>query len=179
MHPAQELESKERRLKECAVFPPRSQQNVMTSDLVTLRYVTAGWLRGTGRSCSWKPFTRKSSRPVAGLDGTLLLFRERPGQARCRFATARVVTRRASLLWFHHSRRPSESCRGFVRSVEQVKPERPSLSALCGAPAWGRPVPSHCGTVRICSRFVRRSRPDAQHCRPSQLYCRDIARAEG
>lgn len=150
--------------------------NVIPSDLVTLRNVTTVWLRGTGRSCIWKPFTRKSSRPVAGLDGTLWLFRERPGQAKRRFATARVVTRRASLLWFRHSRRPSESCRGFVRSVEQVKPERPSLSALCGAPAWGPPV---CGTVRIRERCVRRSRPDAQHCRPSQLYCRDIARAEG
>lgn len=150
--------------------------NVIPSDLVTLRNVTTVWLRGTGRSCIWKPFTRKSSRPVARLDGTLWLFRERPGQAKRRFPTARVVTRRASLLWFRHLRRPSESCRGFVRSVEQVKPERPSLSALCGAPAWGPPV---CGTVRIRERCVRRSRPDAQECRPSQLYCRDIARAEG
>lgn len=159
-----QLESKERRRKECTVFPPRLHQNVIPSNLVTLRNVTRVWLRGTGRSCSWKPFTRKSSRLVAGLDGTLLLFRERPGQARCKFATARVVTPRASHLWFHHSRRPSESCRGFVRSVEQVKPDRPSLSALCGAPAWGPPVPSHRGTVRICERCVHRSRPDAQHC---------------
>lgn len=58
------------------------------------------------------------------------MFPERPGQAMCRFATARGVTRRANRLWFRHSRRPSESCRGFVRSVEQVKPERPSLSAM-------------------------------------------------
>lgn len=178
-HPAQALEPQERRRNECAAHPQRLHPNVIPSDLVTLRNVTTVWLRGTGRSCSRKPFTRKSSRPVAGLDGTLLLFRERPGQDRCMFATARVVTRRASRLWFHHSRRPLESCRGFVRSVEQVKPERPSLSALCTGPAWGPPVSSHCGTVRSCERRVHGSRPDAQHCRPSQLYCRDVARAEG
>lgn len=118
--------------KEYAARLPGLHHTVIPSDLVTLRNVTTVWLQGTrGFSQLFdRSFTRKSSRLVAGLDGTPWLFRERPGQAMCRFATARGVTRRANRLWFRHSRRPSESCRGFVRSVEQVKPERPSLSAM-------------------------------------------------
>lgn len=116
-------------------------------------------------------------RPVAGLDGTLLLFRERSSQVQIRNGPGSDSSCKPSVV---------PSLEAPVRILSRVRP-------LCGASqagatlpfsnmqctAWGPPGPSHCGTVRICESCVRRSRPDAQHCRPSQLYCRGVARAEG
>jgi hypothetical protein len=99
----------------------------------------------------------------------------------CRFATARLVTDwSCNRLWFRHSRRPSASCRGFVRSVEQVKPERPSLSAMrcTGVETSGTLAQRYCTYESVGSESVAAGQMH-NIVRPSQLYCRDEAGAKG